>query len=92
MRFRLLGRLELVNGNGSVVLPGVVSRAIVGRLLLDRARQAHAGLLEPLARHAVGVLLDRLDAHHRSGANARGGTDRVRDWLAGSPSVLAAFC
>ncbi|MGW1214422.1 AfsR/SARP family transcriptional regulator [Streptomyces sp. NPDC002499] len=62
-----------------------------------RARQTHTGLLEPLARHAVGVLLDRLDAHHRSGADGagaygRGGTDQVRDWLAGSPSVLAAFC
>jgi DNA-binding SARP family transcriptional activator len=33
-RFRLLGRLELVNGNGSVTLPGAMSRAIVGRLLL----------------------------------------------------------
>ncbi|MGI3200896.1 AfsR/SARP family transcriptional regulator [Streptomyces sp. GLT-R25] len=34
MRFRLLGRLELVNANGAVVPPGAVSRAIVGRLLL----------------------------------------------------------
>jgi predicted ATPase/DNA-binding SARP family transcriptional activator len=34
MRFRLLGRLELVNVNGAVVPPGAVSRAIVGRLLL----------------------------------------------------------
>ncbi|SFF81789.1 Predicted ATPase [Actinacidiphila alni] len=34
MHLRLLGRLELANGNGSVVLPGAVSRAIVGRLLL----------------------------------------------------------
>jgi predicted ATPase/DNA-binding SARP family transcriptional activator len=34
MRFRLLGRLELVSANGAVVPPGAVSRAIVGRLLL----------------------------------------------------------
>lgn len=34
MRFRLLGRLELVTANGAVVPPGAVSRAIVGRLLL----------------------------------------------------------
>ncbi|WP_329310624.1 AfsR/SARP family transcriptional regulator [Streptomyces sp. NBC_01262] len=58
---------------------------------IERARQTHGGLLEPLARHAVGVLLDRLDAHHRSGADGRGGTDQVGDWLSGSPSVLAAF-
>jgi predicted ATPase/DNA-binding SARP family transcriptional activator len=58
---------------------------------IDRGRETHAGLLEPLARHAVGVLLDRLDNHHRSGANERGGTDQMCDWLASSPSVLAAF-
>ncbi|WP_406130288.1 AfsR/SARP family transcriptional regulator [Streptomyces sp. NBC_00989] len=34
MRFRLLGRLELVTAHGAVVPPGAVSRAIVGRLLL----------------------------------------------------------
>jgi len=62
------------------------------RAWVERARQTHAGLLEPLARHAVGVLLDRLDTHHRSGSDGRGGTDQVRDWLAGGPSVLAAFC
>jgi hypothetical protein len=62
------------------------------RAWIERARETHGGLLEPLARHAVGVLLDRLDAHHRSGADGRGGADQVRDWLSGSPSVLAAFC
>jgi hypothetical protein len=62
------------------------------RAWIDRGRETHAGLLEPLARHAVGVLLlDRLDTHHRSGANERGGTDQMCDWLASSPSVLAAF-
>ncbi|MFD3373531.1 MULTISPECIES: BTAD domain-containing putative transcriptional regulator [unclassified Streptomyces] len=61
------------------------------RAWTDRARETHGGLLEPLARHAVGVLLDRLDTRHRSGANGRGGTDQVCDWLSGSPSVLAAF-
>ncbi|MFI9759315.1 BTAD domain-containing putative transcriptional regulator [Streptomyces sp. NPDC051963] len=34
MHFRLLGPLELVSGRGAVALPGVLSRAIVGRLLL----------------------------------------------------------
>ena len=62
------------------------------RAWIDRARQTYGGLLEPLTRHAVGVLLDRLDTHHRSGANGRDETDQGRDWLAGSPSVLAAFC
>jgi len=170
MLFRLLGRPELVNGNGAIALPGAVSRALVGRLLLAhgavvrrdtlieelweergakdpvnalqvqmaklrsalaaggedtrllfghggyrivlgpddeidatafeaglRAGREHlartqGGLLEPLARHAVGVLLDRLDAHHRSGASGQGGTDQVRAWLADGPSVLAALC
>ncbi|WP_327405994.1 AfsR/SARP family transcriptional regulator [Streptomyces sp. NBC_01288] len=59
------------------------------RAWIDRGRRTHAGLLEPLARHAVGVLLDRLDAHY--GANGPGGTDQECDWLADSPSVLAAF-
>ena len=59
------------------------------RAWIDRGRQTHAGLLEPLARHAVGVLLDRLDAHH--GTNRPGGTHPQCDWLADSPSVLAAF-
>lgn len=61
------------------------------RVWIDRARETYGGLLEPLARHAVGVLLDKLDAYHRSGANGRGGTDQVCHWLSGSPSVLAAF-
>ncbi|WP_406451642.1 winged helix-turn-helix domain-containing protein [Streptomyces sp. NBC_01622] len=62
------------------------------RTWTDRVRRIQGGLLEPPARHAVGVLLDRLDAHHRSGASGQGGTDQVRAWLAGGPSVLAAFC
>jgi predicted ATPase/DNA-binding SARP family transcriptional activator len=62
------------------------------RAWTDRARRTQDGLLEPLARYAVGVLLDRLAAHHRSGARGRGDTDQVRAWLADGPSVLAAFC
>ena len=64
------------------------------RAWIDRGHQTHAGLLEPLARHAVGLLLDRLDTHHRvhrHGAHSPGGTDRACDWLADAPSVLAAF-
>jgi len=61
------------------------------RAWIDRGRRTHAGLLEPLARHAVGVLLDRLDAHHQAHANGPTGTDRECDWLSDSPSVLAAF-
>ncbi|MGH1552864.1 hypothetical protein ACRAWF_15120 [Streptomyces sp. L7] len=40
----------------------------------------------------MGVLLDKLDSHHRSGAGGQDGGDQVRAWLAGGPSVLAAFC
>ncbi|MFI6463865.1 AfsR/SARP family transcriptional regulator [Streptomyces sp. NPDC050538] len=64
------------------------------RAWIDRGRQTHAGLREPLARHAVGVLLDRLEAHHRGhrpGTNRPDATNRACDWLADSPSVLAAF-
>jgi hypothetical protein len=64
------------------------------RAWIDRGRQTHAGLREPLARHAVGVLLDRLDAHHwghRPGTNRPDGTNQACDWFADSPSVLAAF-
>ncbi|WP_093717482.1 BTAD domain-containing putative transcriptional regulator [Actinacidiphila alni] len=36
MHFRLLGRLELATGDDVLALPGALSRAIVGRLLLAR--------------------------------------------------------
>ncbi|MEV0476040.1 AfsR/SARP family transcriptional regulator [Streptomyces prunicolor] len=64
------------------------------RAWIDRGRQTHAGLLEPLARHAVGLLLDRLDTYHRAhgpGSNGPGGPDHACDWLSDAPSVLAAF-
>ncbi|WP_405970154.1 AfsR/SARP family transcriptional regulator [Streptomyces sp. NBC_00988] len=69
--------------------PPTPTAADDARAWIDRGRQTHAGLLEPLARHAVGVLLDRLDARH--GAKRPGETHQERDWLADSPSVLAAF-
>ncbi|MGX9885312.1 AfsR/SARP family transcriptional regulator [Streptomyces sp. NPDC002276] len=62
------------------------------RTWTDRARRTQGGLLEPLARHAVGVLLDRLDTHHRSGGSGQGDPDQVCAWLVGGSSVLAAFC
>lgn len=38
LHLRLLGRLELADGNGAVALPDPVSRTIVGRLLLAKGR------------------------------------------------------
>ncbi|MFI6406742.1 AfsR/SARP family transcriptional regulator [Streptomyces sp. NPDC050548] len=70
--------------------PGPTAAADV-RTWTDRARRTQGGLLEPLARHAVGVLLDRLDIH-RSGGSGQSGPDQVCAWLAGGPSVFAAFC
>lgn len=45
MHFRLLGRLELADGSGAVALPGAVSRAIVGRLLLAGGAVVHRDTL-----------------------------------------------
>jgi hypothetical protein len=61
------------------------------RMWLDRAHQAHDRVLEPLARRAVGALLDRLDACHRSGPGDETGADRVHEWLAGNSFVMGCF-
>ncbi|MFI6274144.1 AfsR/SARP family transcriptional regulator [Streptomyces sp. NPDC050988] len=61
------------------------------RMWMDRAVQALDRVREPLARRAVGVLLDKLDAYFRSGPSGAIGADRVRAWLAANPSVLAGF-
>ncbi|ANP51789.1 hypothetical protein J2Z21_008850 [Streptomyces griseochromogenes] len=58
---------------------------------IDGAREIQARLLEPQARRAVGVLLDRLEAH-RHAPDTRTGALPVHDWLLDGPSVLAAFC
>ena len=57
---------------------------------LGRARQAHGRLQEPLKRRAVGVMVDRLEAHH-TGRSGPGEAHSLDAWLAGRPSVLAAF-
>ncbi|MEV6537668.1 BTAD domain-containing putative transcriptional regulator [Streptomyces sp. NPDC051665] len=45
LHFRLLGRLELADGNGAVALPGALSRAIVARLLLAGGAVVHRDTL-----------------------------------------------
>lgn len=45
LRFRLLGRLELADRSGAVALPGALSRALVGRLLLARGAVVHRDTL-----------------------------------------------
>ncbi|WP_405970149.1 NB-ARC domain-containing protein [Streptomyces sp. NBC_00988] len=61
------------------------------RLWMDRAGEALDRVREPLARRAVGVLLDKLDAYFRSGPSRAIGADHVRAWLAANPSLLAGF-
>jgi hypothetical protein len=58
---------------------------------MDRAGQALDRVREPLARRAVGVLLDKLDAYLRSGPSGAIRADHVRAWLADNPSLLAGF-
>ncbi|MCS0604418.1 NB-ARC domain-containing protein [Streptomyces sp. LP11] len=61
-------------------------------LWADRAREAHGRVLEPLARRAIGVLLERLDACRSAGGAAAVDVSTVHGWLAATPSVLACFC
>ena len=61
------------------------------RMWMDRAGEALDRVREPLARRAVGALLDKLDAYFKSGPSGEIGADRVRAWLAANPSVLAGF-
>ncbi|MFJ4788456.1 AfsR/SARP family transcriptional regulator [Streptomyces sp. NPDC088794] len=71
--------------------PPTPSAATDARRWMDRAREALDRVREPLARRAVGALLDQLDAYVESGPSGEIGADRVRAWLAGNPSVLAGF-
>ena len=71
--------------------PPAPSAADEVRLWKDRAAKAHDRVREPLARRAVGALLDTLDTCFRSGPAGEDGADRVRAWLADNPSVLAGF-
>jgi hypothetical protein len=57
----------------------------------DRAGQALDRVREPLARRAVGALLDKMDACLTSGPGGAIGADRVQAWLANNPSLLAGF-
>ncbi|MEV4880112.1 AfsR/SARP family transcriptional regulator [Streptomyces cyaneofuscatus] len=61
---------------------------------LDRVADEHGRLLEPLARSAVGILLDEFDDRRgvRLPAGAASGARRLHERLGNSPSVLAAFC
>ncbi|WOX07626.1 AfsR/SARP family transcriptional regulator [Streptomyces sp. N50] len=61
------------------------------RLWMERAGEALDRVREPLARRAVGALLDKLDAYFTSGPSGAIGTDRVRAWLSDNPSLLAGF-
>ena len=61
------------------------------RLWMDRAREALDRVREPLARRAVGALLEKLDAYFTSGPSGAIGTDHVRAWLSNNPSLLAGF-
>ncbi|MET7572195.1 BTAD domain-containing putative transcriptional regulator [Streptomyces sp. NPDC005492] len=71
--------------------PATPSAADDARRWLERAAEAHARVREPLARRAVGALLDRLDRCLRTGADDGTGADRLRAWLADNPSLLAGF-
>jgi predicted ATPase/DNA-binding SARP family transcriptional activator len=62
------------------------------RMWMDRAGQALDRVREPLARRAVGVLLDKLDAYLRSGPSGAIRAHHVRAWLSDNPSLLAGFC
>ncbi|WP_217545219.1 BTAD domain-containing putative transcriptional regulator [Streptomyces sp. GbtcB6] len=61
------------------------------RMWLERAHRAHARVLEPLAHRAVAVLLDEVDACHRSGPGHETAADRVHEWLSGNPFVMVCF-
>ncbi|WP_405837159.1 BTAD domain-containing putative transcriptional regulator [Streptomyces sp. NBC_01518] len=82
MRFRLLGRLELVTANGAVVPPGAVSRAIVGRLLLARGAVVQRDTLvdelweERTTKNPVGALQVQM-AKLRAAFAARGEDNRL---------------
>ncbi|MEU9892184.1 AfsR/SARP family transcriptional regulator [Streptomyces phaeochromogenes] len=71
--------------------PPVPSASSDARMWMDRAGEALDRVREPLARRAVGALLDKLDAYFKSGPSGAIGTDRVQAWLVGNPSVLAGF-
>ncbi|MFD3373525.1 MULTISPECIES: BTAD domain-containing putative transcriptional regulator [unclassified Streptomyces] len=71
--------------------PSTPSAFSDARMWMDRAGEALDRVREPLARRAVGALLDKLDAYFKSGPSGAIGADRVQAWLAGNPSVLAGF-
>ncbi|MGA5500532.1 AfsR/SARP family transcriptional regulator [Streptomyces umbrinus] len=71
--------------------PPVPSASTDARMWMDRAGEALDRVREPLARRAVGALLDKLDAYFKSSPSGAIGADRVQAWLAGNPSVLAGF-
>lgn len=71
--------------------PPTPSAAGDARMWMDRAGEALDRVREPVARRAVGVLLERLDAYFKSGPSGRIRADHVQAWLADNPSLLAGF-
>ncbi|MGW0655228.1 AfsR/SARP family transcriptional regulator [Streptomyces umbrinus] len=71
--------------------PPVPSASTDARMWMGRAGEALDRVREPLARRAVGALLDKLNAYFKSGPSGAIGAGRVQAWLAGNPSVLAGF-
>ncbi|MEV6502896.1 AfsR/SARP family transcriptional regulator [Streptomyces prunicolor] len=71
--------------------PPTPSASDDARMWMDRAGQALDRVREPLARRAVGALLDKLDAYFKSGPSGAIGADHVQAWLSDNPSLLAGF-
>ncbi|MFD8813102.1 hypothetical protein ACFV23_16840, partial [Streptomyces sp. NPDC059627] len=47
--------------------------------------------LDPVAPRAVGALLEKLDACHRSDPSQETAADRAHEWLSGNPFVMVCF-
>ena len=71
--------------------PPTPTAADDARSWMDRAGQALDRVREPLARRAVGVLLDQLDAYVKSGPTGAIRAHRMQTWLSDNPSALAGF-
>ena len=94
IHFRLLGRLELADGSGALALPGAVSRAIVGRLLLAGGAVVHRDTLidelweERGAKDPVNALQVQM-TKLRAALATRGGKWRLQSRYGGYQLVLA---
>ncbi|MGH1552879.1 AfsR/SARP family transcriptional regulator [Streptomyces sp. L7] len=94
IHFRLLGRLELADASGAVALPGAVSRAVVGRLLLAGGAVVHRDTLidelweERGAKDPVNALQVQM-TKLRAALAAHGGDRRLHSRYGGYQLVLA---